>query len=142
MPKRIAAAAALIAVLALAGCASEGSSEDASTERSATSAESSPEATNPTTETTEALSAEDQGFLDYVEAERPPATSIGDMPSEDLIALGREACTQISAGVAFEDLRLVDGESPSPGGDYLDTSAIFNGALYNYCPELTPDMGS
>ena len=137
MPKVTAAVAALVLVLALAGCGDDGQADEASTKR--TVDEQSAEPTPPplTAEPSEPDAAEaDERFLAYVETERPADTSIANATDEQLIAAGHEACEQIAAGVAYTDLRLVEGERPSPAGYYLDTSAIFNGALYNYCPEL------
>lgn len=137
MPKVTAAAAALLLVLALAGCGDDSQTGDASANRSSTTQGAEPTPQPLTAEPTEPDAAEaDERFLAYVETERPVDTSIANATDEQLIAAGHEACEQIAAGVAYTDLRLVDGEQPSPAGDYLDTSAIFNGALYNYCPEL------
>lgn len=79
---------------------------------------------------------DDAGYLAEVERRTPPRTVLSQLPDSELIALGHEGCKQIDAGVKFEDLRLVDGEAPSAGGYYLDTSAVFNSALLNYCPQL------
>lgn len=79
---------------------------------------------------------DDAGYLAEVEKRTPPRTVLDQFTDAELIALGHEGCKQIDAGVKFEDLRLVDGEAPSAGGYYLDTSAVFNSALLNYCPQL------
>ncbi|MEJ6554021.1 hypothetical protein PQI51_03160 [Microbacterium esteraromaticum] len=80
--------------------------------------------------------SDDAGYLAEVERRTPPQTVLGQFTDAQLIALGHDGCKQIDAGVKFEDLRLVDGEAPSAGGYYLDTSAVFNSALLNYCPQL------
>lgn len=137
MPKRTTAIAAVVVMLfALTGCGEEARS-DGNTERAADkqTTEASPQPLTAEVADPDPSEA-DERFLTYVEAERPVATSIANATDEQLIAAGHEACEQIAAGVAYGDLRLVEGEQPSPAGDYLDTSAIFNGALYNYCPEL------
>lgn len=101
------------------------------------------------TETPEPLTAEtpesdpsavDEAFLEYVRSEVLPTTQIADATDEQLIAAGHEGCQQIRDGVPLEDIRLVEGEEPTSAGYYMDTSAIFNGALYNYCPELIQKM--
>lgn len=139
------AALTLVALLALTGCSAAGadsSNEDvqrgsstAATETPEPLVAETPDADEPGEDvTTEA----DQEFLEYVQSELPPATSIGDASDAQLIVAGHEACAQAEAGVAWEDIRLVEGEQPSSGGYYLDSSAILNGALYNYCPDLIP----
>lgn len=130
------AALTAVLLLTLTGCAE--TAGNASEERVAPAAVESTEplaAAEPTAEPTEDA---DAAFLQYVVAELPPATSIADASDEQLIAAGHEACEQANAGVAWEEIRLVEGEQPTPNGDYLDSSAILNGALYNYCPELIP----
>ena len=139
--------ATLTIALTLTSCA--GLPAPASTGNSVSSeSRSEPSTPEPTpgaltAEPSEPATAEDAdaAFLAYVRAELPPKTSIGDAPDEQLIAAGQEACAQVTEGVAWEDIRLVEGEQPSGTGYYLDTSAILNGALYNYCPELIPKMG-
>ncbi|MEJ1087060.1 hypothetical protein WDU99_01870 [Microbacterium sp. Mu-80] len=79
---------------------------------------------------------DDAGYLAEVEKRTPPQTVLDQFTDAELIALGHEGCKQIDAGVKFEDLRLVEGETPSAGGYYLDTSAVFNSALLNYCQQL------
>lgn len=83
-----------------------------------------------------ASSDADTAFLAYVRADLLPTSGITNARDIDLIAAGHLACEQIRSGVKLEDLRLVEGEQPAPSGSYYDTSAIFNGALVNYCPEL------
>ncbi len=90
----------------------------------------------PTPATTDA--AADAIFLEYVEEQTPDwtPTALPNMTDEQLIAAGHEACDLIAEGVPTVTLRLVPGEEPSPMGDYVDSSAIFNGAITAYCPEL------
>lgn len=116
------------------------SGENTSTQSRTQSAESE----TPAPLTAETPSAEvsdaDAGFLDYVRSELLPTTQIADASDEQLIAAGHEGCEQIRAGVPLEEIRLVEGEVPTSAGYYMDSSAIFNGALYNYCPELIEPM--
>lgn len=86
----------------------------------------------------EPASEADAVFLAYVEEQTPTwtTTRLPDLSDEDLIAAGHEACEQIAAGVPSETLRLVEDEEASPMGDFVDSSAIFNGAITAYCPEL------
>ncbi len=135
--------------LVLTGCANgagaSGSGEGGqSAQQQAAEATPTPtEAAGPLTATTpEALPAEDAdaSFLRYVADELPPATSIADASDAQLIAAGHDACEQVSAGVPWENIRLVEGEEPSAQGYYLDSSAILNGALYFYCPDLIPKV--
>ena len=98
------------------------------------------EATPLVAETPTAPDDADAAFLAYVRAELAPETSIGDASDEALIAAGHTGCEQAAAGVPWEEIRLVEGEQPTWAGYYMDTSAILNGALYNYCPELIPDV--
>jgi hypothetical protein len=82
----------------------------------------------------------DARFLKYVADEKPPISLLDGYTDAALIERGHEACVQAEASVPWEDIRLVDDEEPTSAGYYLDTSAILNGALYNYCPELIPDV--
>ncbi len=84
------------------------------------------------------LSEADAVFLAYVEEQTPTwtTTKLPDLSETELITAGHEACEQIAAGVPSETLRLVEDEEPSPMGDFVDSSAIFNGAITAYCPEL------
>ena len=144
--KRASIAVAVLVALTLTGCAGTGGgTSDGSTERVNTASEeatTAPETSEPlvaeTPGATDAGSDADEGFLKYVHDELPPNTTIGDASDEQLIAAGHEACEQVESGVAWEDIRLVEGEEPTPTGYYMDTSAILNGALYNYCPDLIP----
>lgn len=136
MPKVAAALTGLaVAVVLLTGCAATASPSETPEVVEATEtpdmsaqrlvAESpEPDANDP-----------DAVFLTYVREELPPSSGITDATDESLIAAGHDACDQIRAGVALEDLRLVEGEQPDQGGYYLDTSAIFNGAITAYCPD-------
>ena len=95
----------------------------------------------PAPEATDVAEA-DAAFLAYVEQETPDFTEtvLPSMTDEELIAAGHEGCELMRVGTPLEEIRLVEGEQPTDAGYYLDTSAIFNGALYNYCPELIPDL--
>lgn len=137
--KAVALAAALLLAMTLSACGDDTaapSGESTSTQSRTQSTESeTPEPLVAETSEPSDASESDADFLNYVETERPVNTSIANATDEQLIAAGHEACRQIADGVAYQDLRLVEGEQPSPAGDYLDTSAIFNGALYFLCPE-------
>lgn len=137
MPKVTAAIAALLLVVVLAGCGEEvtpaGSENDTATQRSQ-SIEETPE--EPDAE----LTVEDEGYLAEVADRTPPATVLDQFSDEELIALGHEGCAQIGDGTPIEDLRLVKGEEPNEWGYFLDTSAVFNSALLNYCPELIEEV--
>jgi hypothetical protein len=142
MPKNTAATITLAALICatLTGCA--GAAENTSNERPA------PTETTAPPETPEPLVAEtpsgnetndaDAKFLTYVREHLLPETQIGHATDEQLIAAGHEACGQLESGVALEDVRVVDGETPHPStGAYYDTSAILGGAILNYCPQFT-----
>lgn len=106
------------------------------------------EADAPTPEATSPLVAEtpdatppadaDAAFLAYVRGDLLPTSGITDASDADLIAAGHVACDQLADGVAFEDVRVVEGEKPGSSGAYYDTSSIMNGAVVNYCPEFLP----
>jgi len=78
---------------------------------------------------------DDAGYLAEVEKRTWRVTVLDQFSDAELIDMGREGCKQISEGVKFEDLRLVEGEKYDTGA-WRDTSAIFNSALLNYCPQL------
>ena len=139
MKRTTIAAVSAALLLALTGCAGNPSGADESdSDATPTSVESAAPLTAESSTPSAEPDAADAGFLQYIDEELPPATSIANATDEQLIAAGHDACEQAAAGVAWEDIRLVDGEEPTANGDYLDSSAILNGALYNYCPELIP----
>ncbi|WP_067198939.1 DUF732 domain-containing protein [Microbacterium sp. XT11] len=149
MPKVTAATVVLAALVSitLTGCASgTGNAADERTASAAAETDAPAETPEPLVAetpapTSDSASEADAAFLQYVRDELPPTTTIGNATDAQLIAAGHQACEQVLSGVAWEDIRLVEGEEPSSTGYYLDTSAILNGALYNYCPELIPDVG-
>lgn len=115
----------------------EATATSAPTPTPTASGEPDAEATPEPETTADYLTENDNaGYLAEVEKRTPPRTVLDQLTDTELIALGHEGCKQIDEGVKFEDLRLVDGEAPSAGGYYLDTSAVFNSALLNYCPQL------
>ena len=146
MPKvtgGIAAAVLLTVSIALAGCGEETEAEplktgDASSSDSARSFVAQSTEESPTAEPDVVSDEADEVFLAYVLEETPDfvATALPDMSDAEKITAAHEACEQIAAGVPMVDLRLVPGEVETATGDYLDSSAIFNGALVAYCPEL------
>lgn len=135
----VAVVAALLAVT-LSGCGDDSatsSEESAGVQSRSQSVE---------TETPEPLASEveaesetpseaDAKFLAYVRDNLLPQTQIPDASDEELISAGHEACEQLDAGTAFEDVRVVDGEQAHENGAFYDTSAIMNGAIVAYCPK-------
>lgn len=130
------AAVALVALLALTGCA--GGADTAGDERTAPAAtESEAPLTAETPEVSEAdADSAEQAFLDDVREKLPTPTSIPDASDEQLLAAGMEACELIRGGTDPGDVRLVDGEQPNGADIYADSSAIMNSALSSLCPEL------
>lgn len=138
--KKVTAALAVLLALTLTGCAS--ATGNAAEERTA------PVATETVTpeETPAPLVAEepapeasgpDAKFLEYVRGAILPETQIGNATDQQLIDAGHEACRQLEAGTALEDVRVVEGETAHPStGAYYDTSAIMSGAILNYCPQF------
>lgn len=111
---------------------------EATTSAAPAEADSAGAATAKTTQDAVELTEEDRVFLAYVREQTPDwtPTALPDMSEADLISAGHFACEQIAAGVDTVTLRLVPGEEPSPMGDYVDSSAIFNGAISAYCRDL------
>lgn len=138
--KKVTATLAVLLALTLTGCAT--GSENAADERTAPSASESaaPEETSaPLTaeEPADEADSPDAKFLEYVRGALLPETQIGNATDEQLIEAGHEACEQLAAGTALEDVRVVEGETAHPStGAYYDTSAIMGGAILNYCPEF------
>lgn len=145
MPKITAAVAALLLVLALAGCGDDDTtaSDNAARGFAASEATGAPSDT-PTPAPTATLTAEDDGFLAYVRSGQEDLAGWGVdsrlpmLTDAEVIAAGHDACEQIRSGVKYEDLRLVEGEEPFTNGGYYDSSTLFNGALLNYCTDLLP----
>ena len=140
MPKVTAAVAALIVILALAGCADSGE-QTISSERSSASSATEEETPTPLVAETAEPSAigddTDLEFADYVRSELAllPQTGIADATDDQLVAAGQDACEQLLEGVDSESIRLVEGEQASAGGYYMDTLTIVDGARRYYCPE-------
>ena len=137
MPKILALAAVLL--LTLIGCA--GSVEDAPSEPQGSSQSTPTESTAPLvaeTPVAPTVDAADAAFLEYVRENVLPETQIPNATDEQLIAAGHDACEQLESGVALENVRVVDGETPHPSTSaYYDTSAIMGGAILSYCPEFS-----
>lgn len=135
MQKRTAALTVLLA-LTLSGCA--GGPESAPSEPVEV-AESAAETVAPlVAEEPDQLTSEDasdEQFLAYVRDNLLPETQVPNATDEQLIAAGRDACEQLESGVAYEDVRVVEGEQPHSNGNYYDSSAIMNGAVSYYCTE-------
>lgn len=75
-------------------------------------------------------SAED---ANYIAELRPRLTA--EATDAELIALGREACSEFETGTQQVDLRLIEGEQPTATGKYADSLAIGYFAAVAYCPE-------
>lgn len=131
MPKRIAAALALLA-LTLTGCT--GTPDSAPSEPEAVVVESPAPLV---AEESPAVHSTDAAFLAYVRENLLPETQIPNATDEQLIAAGHDACDQLAAGTASEDVRVVDGEQAHEvTGFYYDSIAIRNGASRTFCPDL------
>lgn len=142
LTKAAAGIAAMVLAISLSGC---GGGSSATTDERSTASQSQSTSTAEVDDgenvATDELSHADEKFLAYVRSETLPATVIADASDAELIAAGHEGCEQVKAGVPLEEIRLVDGEEPTAGGYYMDTSAIFSGAQLAYCPETIPDLG-
>lgn len=138
MPKVTVAVLAVLVAVALAGCGATttGSGDvptgPATTESAAPVASSAPlrAETSPPD-----VSDADGAFLAYVRKALLPETQIPNATDRELVDAGHEACRQLEAGVALEDVRVVEGETAHPStGAFYDTSAILSGAILSYCP--------
>jgi hypothetical protein len=145
MKRTIITAIAAVTLLALTGCAE--SAGNVTAERS-TVASSSPAIPSETPEplvadSPDAPAAEevDAQFLELVRGELLPGSGIKNATDQQLIAAGHDGCEQVKAGVALEDIRLVEGEKATSTGYYMDTSAIFLGAQQVYCPDTIQKIG-
>lgn len=140
MNTKPAAALAVLLALTLTGCA--GGSDNAADERTAPAVSESAapdETAAPLTaeEPADEADTPDSKFLEYVRGALLTETQIGNATDEQLIEAGHEACEQLAAGTALEDVRVVEGETAHPStGAFYDTSAILSGAILNYCPEF------
>lgn len=135
--KKVTAVIAVLLALTLTGCA--GSGNEAGDERTAPvmSDSATPEETAAplTAETAEPEATDaDSVFLAYVRDALIPQSQITNATDEQLINAGHEACVQLESGVAYEDVRVVEGEQPM-NDIYYDSSAVMNGAITAYCPE-------
>lgn len=146
MPKITAAVAALLLVLALAGCGDDGATGDTSSEQSKpTSQEASETPTPLTAQPTDAGGEDVETFLEFVHGRMATfKTQIPDATDEQLEAAGREACERLLDGESYELMSVIDGEELSePAGYYFDSNAIIAGAQMHLCPETleVPDSG-
>lgn len=129
MKNRI-AALALLAALALTGCAGTAAPEG---DERATSAES--ESAQPLAAETPAAQ-DDTGapaFVDAVRESLAPNTQIPDATDEQLIAVGEAACARIAAGESLDGASLIEGEQPNGIGGYDDTNMIIVAAKQHLC---------
>lgn len=136
MKIRLALVSAVL-LLALTGCT--GTPGSSTAERTAPAAAESTEplaAETPAETAAPEVSDTDTKFLAYVRDNLLPETQIPDATDEQLIAAGHDACEQLQSGVAFEDVRVVEGEQPHANGNFYDSSAVMGGAITAYCPEF------
>ena len=137
MPKILALMAVLL--LALTGCA--GTPDTAPSQPQDSSQSTPAESTAPLVAeapVAPTVDAADAAFLEYVRENVLPETQIPNATDAQLIAAGHDACAQLESGVALENVRVVDGETPHPSTSaYYDTSAIMGGAILSYCPEFS-----
>lgn len=137
MPKVTAAVLTVLVVVTLAGCA--GTSDSAGNERTAPavteSAAPDSSGTPLVAETAAPETDADRVFLAYVHDALQPDTQIGNASDASLVQAGHAACDQIRSGVAIEDVRVIDGETPNASGYYADSSSVRNAAQVAYCPE-------
>jgi len=138
--KKVTAALAVLLALTLTGCASGPDGTEGERTAPVATETAEPEGTSaPLVAEKPASEADspDAKFLEYVRDTILPETQIGNATDQQLIDAGHEACRQLEAGTALEDVRVVDGETAHPStGAYYDTSAILSGAIINYCPEF------
>jgi hypothetical protein len=138
--RRLALTAAIIAAgLALAGCAATQDEPEATQpavsstqEKPAPSASGDPEPL--VAETPTDFAASESEYLENVRELLPAKTQVPDATDEQLLAVGREACTRMAAGETSDTIVLIDGETPNPdSGLYLDTIAILTAAALHLC---------
>ncbi len=138
VPKVTAAVAALVLVLALAGCGESGASSDEATQRGAATSEESSASPEPLAAETPTAAPEDeaeQNFIAWVRDNLRPDNVIPNATDEQLVAAGQDGCEQIRADVAPDDLTVIDGEERDGGGYYRDSSVIITGARMFLCPD-------
>ena len=125
------AAALLIAGLLLAGCAgpapevaSEPQREPAASEASTPLAAESPAPAPATSEAT---------FLATVRGAVDATEQIPEATDEQLLAAGVTACEQLASGADVFGVRVIEGETPDPGGYYRASTAIAAAAETTIC---------
>lgn len=142
--KRITVAAlAAVLMLGLAGCAE--SAGAASTERAAAEnheAAALHETAEPlVADTTEPVErGTDAAYLSHLREALAGSggNSIPDATDEQLVAAGRDACAQMSNGVALEDVRVIEDE-PMTGVGFKDSLRIAAVAATHFCSEFDPE---
>lgn len=151
MPKvtAVAITATALLLVALTGCADTGTSAgggDGSTDRTSTEQTETP----TPSDSPDPLVAETPGPEDAVgtdanylaklrEAlEGSGGNSIPNATDEQLLQAGHDACEQMSAGTALEDVRVVKDE-PMTGVGYKDSLRIAAVAAKHFCPEFDPE---
>ncbi|CAN7154332.1 DUF732 domain-containing protein [Microbacterium foliorum] len=134
MKNRI-AALALLAALALTGCAGTAAPEGDERAASAESESAAPlEAETPAPEEAGGDDAE-QAFLDNVRDNLPTPTTIPDATDEQLLAAGMEACERLRAGETSDTITLIEGEQKNGADIYADSGAIITAARLSLCPD-------
>lgn len=122
------AAVALVALLALTGCAGT-TSEDAPI------AATEGETAEPLTAEMPAASEDsvEQSFLDYVRESLAANTTIPDATDDQLLSAGAEACDRLAAGETSDTISVIDGEQPNGIGYFEDSGWIVSGARQFLC---------
>lgn len=132
------AALALLAALTLTGCAGATSSpsDDGSMMSRSTSETEAPLTAEPTSEPE---TGSDQAYLVQLRQalEGSGGNSIPDATDEQLIEAGQDACEQMAAGTALEEVRVVEDE-PETGVGFKDSLRIAAVAAQHFCTEFNP----
>ncbi|MBC6496115.1 DUF732 domain-containing protein [Microbacterium sp. 4-7] len=130
MKNRI-AALALLAALALTGCAGTAAPGEG---ESATSAEGAAPLVAEAPEV-DASAAEVAFLKAFREIQGTYASVIPDATDEQLLDAGYEACERLAAGEASTDISVIDGEERNTQSEmYLDSVSIVGAAVTSLCP--------
>ena len=126
------AAVALVALLALTGCAGTPSQEDAQVV--ATESEPAAPLVAETPAADESAASAEAAFLDYVRESLAANTTIPDATDDQLLAAGIEACDRLAAGETSDMISVIEGEQPNGLGYFEDSGWIVSGAGQFLCP--------
>lgn len=130
------AALALLAALTLTGCAA--GTESAGDESTAPVAT---ESAAPLAAETAEVSPSDDIEAQFIErfhafrAQNTLPSQIPDATDEQLIAAGYDGCDRLEAGEVGEDISLIDGETRSEAGLFVDSGAILSAASVTLCAD-------